>query len=72
MYKRQAVWLMRERRVFVAFDNDAAGASGAARWLEAIPRARIIAPTAHDVTDMARAGVDVGAWLRMHLEGVRA
>ena len=68
----EAVWLMRERRVFVAFDNDAAGASGAARWLEAIPRARIIAPTAHDVTDMARAGVDVGAWLRMHLEGVRA
>ena len=68
----EAVWLMRERRVFVAFDTDAAGASGAARWLEAIPRARIIAPTAHDVTDMARAGVDVGAWLRMHLEGVRA
>ena len=68
----EAVWLMRERRVFVAFDNDAAGASGAARWLEAIPRARIIAPDAHDITDMARAGVDVGAWLRMHLEGVRA
>lgn len=68
----EAVWLMRERRVFVAFDNDAAGASGAARWLAAIPRARIIAPDAHDITDMARAGVDVGAWLRMHLEGVRA
>jgi hypothetical protein len=68
----EAVWLMRDRRVFVAFDTDEAGASGAARWLEAIPRARIIAPTAHDITDMARAGVDVGAWLRMHLEGVRA
>ena len=68
----EAVWLMRERRVFIAFDNDTAGASGAAKWLEAIPRARVIAPSAHDVTDMARAGVDVGAWLRMHLEGVRA
>lgn len=61
----EAAYLLRERPVFIAFDSDAAGASGAAAWLSAIPRAHVIKPpgAAHDITDAARAGLDLRAWL---------
>ena len=69
---RRGAWLSRlslASLVLVAFDDDANGAGdrAAAWWLDALPNARRWRPLAHDVNDMARAGLDVAAWVN---EGV--
>jgi len=65
----EARYLLRRRRVLIVFDADATGEAGALRWREYVPWAEIVKPTAHDLTDMARKGVHVGAWLAIQLAG---
>lgn len=59
----EALYLLRERPVYIAFDSDAAGDNGGRAWLAALRDARVLKPPAHDITDAARAGVDLSAWL---------
>lgn len=59
----EARYLLRGRRVVIVYDADEAGEAGARRWCEYVPWAGIAKPAAHDLTDMARAGANVGAWL---------
>lgn len=61
----EARYLLRGRRVVIVYDADATGEAGARRWREYAPWAEIVKPTAHDLTDMARAGANVGDWLRV-------
>lgn len=50
-------------QVLVAFDADEAGEQAAAWWMNALPRARRLCPTRHDVSDMLAAGDDILTWL---------
>ncbi len=65
----EARYLLRSRRVLIIFDTDATGEAGARRWREYVPWAEIVTPTAHDLTDMARKGDQIGAWLAVQLAG---
>lgn len=59
------------RRLFLAMDNDGAGAKGLAEWQALIGWAELMPPLADgakDVTDYWRAGGDVRAWLQKGIE----
>jgi DNA primase len=56
------------QRLLVAYDTDAAGVEGAARWKSICPHAQRIVPLAgKDVTDFHLAGGDLRAWLQFAL-----
>ncbi len=54
------------RVVYVAFDAEQAGALAAVWWCSALPNAHRLIPTAHDITDMVRAGHNLNHWLGHH------
>jgi hypothetical protein len=58
----EADYLLRDRRVLIAYDNDDAGDAGAAQWTAFGQRASVPSPY-KDVTEFAQAGGDVGAWI---------
>jgi hypothetical protein len=64
-------WVMRlsiAKQVLVAFDADEAGDEASEWWMEQLGGiARRLRPTQHDVTDMAKAGEDVAAWIEAAL-----
>jgi DNA primase len=61
-------YLLGVQRLLVAYDTDAAGAEGAARWESICPHALRIVPLAgKDVTDFYLAGGDLRAWLQFAL-----
>lgn len=55
--------LMVAQRVLVAFDTDQAGEQASEFWLQALPNASRLRPTAHDVNDMLRSGEDIRSWI---------
>jgi len=58
--------LLGVQRLLVAYDTDAAGAEGAARWQSVSARAKRIVPLAgKDVTDFYLAGGDIRAWVQL-------
>jgi hypothetical protein len=59
----EADYLLRGKRVLIAYDNDAAGDQGASRWVAFGERVRV-PDGAKDLTDYGKAGGDVAAWLR--------
>ncbi|MCL7454085.1 MAG: CHC2 zinc finger domain-containing protein [Anaerolineae bacterium] len=60
--------LLGVQRLLVAYDTDAAGAEGAARWESICPHAQRIVPLAgKDVTDFYLAGGDLRAWVQFAL-----
>jgi DNA primase len=60
--------LLGVQRLLVAYDTDAAGAEGAARWQSVSPRAQRIVPLeGKDVTDFYLAGGDLCAWVHFAL-----
>jgi len=62
-------WLLRVKRLLVAYDNDAEGREGLEFWLKATKRAREMrVPEGKDVTDFHRAGGDLRAWVTYHLD----
>jgi hypothetical protein len=61
---RWVMYLSIARQVLVAFDADAAGDQASDWWIEQLDGiACRLRPTQHDVTDMAKAGEDIGAWI---------
>ena len=61
-------YLLDVQKLLVAYDTDAAGAEGAARWESLCPHAQRIVPLAgKDVTDFYLAGGDLRAWLQFAL-----
>jgi Toprim-like len=54
-------YLLRGKRVFIAYDNDKAGDDGATKWAKLGERVRV--PHGKDLTEFAQAGGDVSAWL---------
>lgn len=51
-------------QVLLAFDTDKAGQDAAAWWLERLgSKAARLEPTAHDVNDMLKAGVNIADWI---------
>jgi hypothetical protein len=60
--------LLGVQRLLVAYDTDAAGAQGAARWESVSSRAQRIVPlSGKDVTDFYLAGGDLRAWVQCAL-----
>jgi DNA primase len=57
----EADYLLRGKRVFIAYDNDDAGNKGAAQWAALGQRVRV--PHGKDITEFVQAGGDVAAWL---------
>jgi DNA primase len=61
-------YLLGVQRLLVAYDTDAVGAQGAARWESVSPRAQRIVPlSGKDVTDFYLAGGGLRAWVRCAL-----
>jgi DNA primase len=61
-------YLLGVQRLLVAYDTDAAGAQGAARWESVSSRAQRIVPlSGKDVTDFYLAGGDLRAWVQFAL-----
>jgi DNA primase len=61
-------YLLGVQRLLGAYDTDAAGAEGAARWESICPHAQRIVPLAgKDVTDFYLAGGDLRAWVEFAL-----
>jgi hypothetical protein len=58
----EADYLLRGKRVLIAYDNDQAGDQGAARWAAFGERVHVPGG-AKDLTDYAKGGGDVSAWL---------
>lgn len=59
-------WITRlglAERVLVAYDTDKPGQDAARWWLDNLPNARRLEPTAHDITDMYKAGQDIRGWI---------
>ena len=54
-------YVLRGKHVLIAFDTDAAGNAGAAKWAALGQRLQV--PHGKDVTEFAQAGGDVRAWL---------
>lgn len=54
-------------RVFVAFDCDDSGETASRYWLDALPNATRLKPTAHDINDMVLAGHSLNEWIRKAL-----
>jgi hypothetical protein len=62
------LWALRGLgRIFLAFDPDSAGKSGAEAALALSARMRIAQPIGGDVTEMHLAGGDLRTWVRYHL-----
>ena len=65
-------YLLGVHRLLVAYDTDAAGALGAARWKAISPHAQRLVPLAgKDVTDFHLAGGDIRAWVQFALAADR-
>jgi hypothetical protein len=65
-------YLLGVQRLLVAYDTDAAGAEGAARWESICPHAQRIVPLAgKDVTDFYLAGGNLRAWVQFALAADR-
>ena len=57
----EADYLLRDKRVLIAYDNDQAGDNGAMQWAHYGERVRV--PSGKDITEYAQGGGDVAAWL---------
>jgi len=54
-------YLLRGKRVLIAYDNDSAGDKGATQWAKLGERARV--PFGKDITEFVQQGGDIAGWL---------